>query len=249
MDDMPRIITQIQSELLGVQRAIREHDELLRKKVPEASLHDAEAYAEYREEYKFLRSELDAIWGQSYTVLQLILAGMGGLVVAAISYHEKTYLLMASILSFGGYWLIRTHTTRVWRIVGYMRCALEPKLKGIRWETRLAKRHEALLESGKGSLDREIFDGHAIVLDALNCAIAIAVFAVPANLPGTQPASVLHWVYFAVCVLTPILIIAWSRLTERKFKRGEQLETDHLESWKYRRVAEFEPASRLDDIA
>ena len=77
-------------------------------------------YLERLEEYKFLRVELDAIWEQTYTTMNFMFVAIGVMITAAFSQYGDALILLtsASLLTIGGYKLIRIHTTRVWRIVG-----------------------------------------------------------------------------------------------------------------------------------
>jgi len=82
-------------------------------------------------------------------------------------------------LSIGGDEILRVNSTRVWRIVGYMRCALEPRLRATRWESRLAQRHALLKQRSEENLNCAIFDAHLTVLNLLNVAVVVgALFSI-----------------------------------------------------------------------
>lgn len=197
---------------------------------------DYEANQQRLEEYKFLRVELEAIWSQTYSTLNFILAVIGLIITAAYGTRGDPVVLlpMASIVTFGAYMLIRIHNMRVWRIVGYMRRALEAKLKGIRWETRLAARHAAL-RADKANFDCNIFDGHVLILDAVNVALLVGIFcsrfASSEIVRNFGSETVKAWVLVGGCSLVPLGILIWSFRSRKSLKRGESMETEHLDSW------------------
>jgi hypothetical protein len=187
---------------------------------------DHELYQQILEEYKFLRVELEAIWGQTYSTLNFMLAAIGLMIAAAYGQYGDPLilLLMTAIVTIGGYKLIRIHTTRVWRIVGYMRLALEPQLPGIKWETRLAARHWILIEKIEKSFDRDIFDGHILILDTVNWALLLGIIA--SGLFGHSEKDLVskliqsfgilgRWVT-VIPALVPAVIIVWSLRTRHR---------------------------------
>ena len=273
---LERVVAELRSEREALERSITGLQELLGRDSlqPTSAPHpdkSRDRYLERLEEYKFLRVELDAIWGQTYTTMNFMFVALGVMITAAFSAYGDALILLtsASLLTIGGYRLIRVHTTRVWRIVGYMRCALEKNLEGIRWETRLAERNKVLDSSANPDLDRDIFDGHVLLLDVFNCIIALvlaivglleffdahslAEFGKSPTLATIQP----HWMrvfVIGVAASVPIGIFAWSRATQAKFKRGQKKENEHLDSWKKRNckgilVAEVEPPDTVDEIS
>lgn len=157
-------------------------------------------------------------------------------------------LPMASCLGIGGYRLIRIHTTRVWRIVGYMRCALKRHLYGIRWETRLFRRHKFLageaprlkmgsqllgfLRGDKPSidhhLDRDIFDGHVWILDLVNMAIALLILAVNLLQRGVEfdvktgwlPRLDQHWVEWSFILSLQLVLPAGALIRSQWAQRS-----------------------------
>jgi hypothetical protein len=123
------------------------------------------------------------------------------------------------------------HAARVWLIVGYIRCALEPFLKGVRWETRLHARHDAM--PGNKELqhsDRSLFNGHMFILDVIN----VGLFVVLANAcyntwttsstPGQRASALL-----LTCV--PAGIVLYFFFIRQHLRRGQSVERDHYESW------------------
>jgi hypothetical protein len=202
--------------------------------------------AEILEEYKFLRVELDKIWEQTYTTMNFMFVAIGLCISAGLSQYGEPLIMLpcASVLTFGGYNLIRIHPTRVWRIVGYMRCALETNLEGIRWETRLAARNK-VLESKNPDLDRDIFDGQVLILNLVNGIILLLLTAFGAlSLAEIHFASAnahlldsVHEFWPKVfcslfAMLLPTLILVWALRTQSRYKRGNRVEKDHLQSWK-----------------
>jgi hypothetical protein len=246
---MPELSDQLHAERAAIEQATAKLHET------SSSIADNELNQQRVEEYKFLRVELESIWDQTYTTINLILVIVGVIFAAAFNSGsgDPGFLLpMASIVTIGGYTLIRIHTTRVWRIVGYMRSALEPHLKGIRWETRLAERHRALRWLGKGGLDCDIFHGHIRILDYVNLALLPGIMitgmlgksnfisslarklALPANKVDPQ-----FWnnhsllCASALVALIPLLTLLKSRFPWAGSQRGKSMEMDHLESWHY----------------
>lgn len=239
MDPMAELTT-----LLRQQRSLIE--DLLGRLPRNAALRDAGAakaeaectlHQERLEEYKFLRTEIESIWNQTYTTVNFTLAAMGILIATAFSQFGEPVvnLPMASILGIGSYRLIRIHTTRVWRIVGYMRCALEPKLDGIRWETRLAARQRILSRDKNRHLDDDIFDGHILILDLLNVAILLGIlyasFLGKSALLNSIHNSLLWSAVLSFGAMWPTAMLVMSFLTQRRFKRGANVEARHFESW------------------
>ncbi len=232
------------------------------------SCRSRDEYLEMLDEYKFLRVELENIWGQTYTTMNFVFTAIGLVGGVAFSQFGDPIVLLpcASLLTLGGYKLIRINTTRVWRIVGYMRCALEKNLSGIRWETRLAERRRASKSTSNPELDRDIFDGHVFILNVVNAVIALLMIAtvtisLKANdlvfgnshvlraIPYQCAKAILIFVAFSF----PASILAWSLWTQSSFKRGGTVESDHLDSWTNRnktgdRVCEAEPPTSLDHI-
>lgn len=191
--------------------------------------------AERLEEYKFLRTELEAIWTQTYATLNFVLAFLAIVIGAGLSkdlgdFRRCFVFAMASVVTLGAYYLILVHTIRVWRIAGYMRCELEPKLSAVRWETRLAARCEALAKAGVKDKDRMIFDGHMILLDCINIALlGGALFDVRVDYPFDTPFKI----FPALTALIPLACIAYSMFVRRRLKRRGDLERDQLQSWQY----------------
>jgi hypothetical protein len=247
-----------------------------RRERREADREHREKNRERLEEYKFLRTELQSIWTQSYTAINIMLVGVGVLIAAAIKDPKPGYsnalLFMASIFSFGVYRSIRLHTNRLWNIISYIRLALEPRLKAIRWETRLAKKHEV---AGKSlyRIGQTIFDEHLFILDVVNFSIAIGAVAVAFAIPhlsltlkalyqkgivsslGTIEIGniSLRDLTVVMSVVTPLIVLGWSRSTARRFRRGGDIESEHLESWRLRtkdgtRLVEFEPPASSDQF-
>jgi hypothetical protein len=281
--DFERVVDELRNEREALERSLADLRRLLgahssqpvaQKRVsPSGDLYGERLYAERLEEYKFLRVELDKIWEQTYTTMNFMFVAIGIIITAAFSQYGDALILLpcASVLTIGGYRLIRIHTTRVWRIVGYMRCALEKNLTGIRWETRLAERNKVLLKLSEASknndvskykdLDRDIFDGHVFILDLVNVIIAaslaliLALAWINAKLHlSTSPLSNSHileaipsfWrkaLAVAIAMLFPLTI--WARSIQKQgiYKRGQGKETDHLKSWK----AEFAPGKHVAD--
>ncbi len=183
------------------------------------------------EEYKFLRIELEAIWGQSYTTINFILALVGFIASSAYSGfsssfanghgaegHRHVILLMASVVTGGGYWLVKVHATRVWRIVGYMRLWLEPKLS-IRWETYLADR---LAQVAGAKMDSTIFGGHLAVLGVVNVALSVGMAVDLIAHPK-------YWEWVEIGV--PIGLALYPFIGEYLFRRGGTIEKAQFEAW------------------
>ena len=206
------------------------------------------------EEYKFLRTEIEAIWSQTYTSLNFILV-LVGVVVAAVFSKEidkpdrVAVLLGASVVTFGGYYIIYVHTGRIWRITTYMRRALEPRLKGIAWETRLAARHDALSRAkATNPIDRSLFDAHMFTLHVVNGMLTLLLLwtLLPrlGMLSELFPSSIISWVNWiqglsfmpqlaALCwlmlVFVPVIIaiLAWLNFN---VTRGAPLERANMMS-------------------
>lgn len=190
---------------------------------------------EQLEEYKFLRTEIEAIWSQTYTTLNFLLAFIG-LVVAAVfskdinAFDRVAVLLGVSIMTLAGYFIIPVHTVRVWRITTYMRHALEPRLHGIAWETRLAARDAALRKTNiKNPIDRSLFDGHRLILDMVNVMLCLLIV----------------WVlYFKMpwCILGFIPVcIAFLAHIKYDIKRGGALERKQFRDWLVPSIKTGEP--------
>jgi hypothetical protein len=210
------------------------------------------------EEYKFLRTELEAIWSQTYTTLNFMLGVVGVLAVAAYGPYGRPLILLpiASFLTYGAYRLIGIHTTRVWRIVGYMRVALEPKLEGIRWETRLAARHDVLRATKLKKLDCEIFDGHIVILNTVNVSLLVGIiyafFLERAN-PVANPLPVSAGWIAAIGLFIPTILLARSSRRSKSLTRGGGVETQHLKSWNRKnsigiKNAEAEPPADWGEV-
>lgn len=236
-------------------------------KSPHGEDKPTQRYLERLDEYKFLRVELDKIWEQTYTTMNFMFSAIGVMIGAGLWKEGGALVLLpgASLVTLGGYRLIRIHTTRVWRIVGYMRCALEKNLEGIRWETRLAERNKVLGQSRDPDLDRDIFDGHVLILDLVNIVIicillliGLSAFApdhisISPNRVTDMRHDFRFWTLITLSLAVSSAILGWSIKTKQKFKRGGVIEEAHLNSWKAinkkcQRVAEMEAPDLIDEI-
>lgn len=204
-----------------------------------ASLATDPELAQRLEEYKFLRVELEAIWVQGYSTLNFMLAVVGLIVTAAYNTHGDPLVLlpMASVVTIGGYTLIRVHATRVWRIVAYMRCALEPNLKVIQWETRLTKRHDAIQKAKPPfprNFDSNLFDVHILILNIVNMALILGIWGSVfggSEIMRTINGLPLRLEVAAALSALPCLVLIWALLANRGWKRGGFAETEHFRSW------------------
>ncbi|HLJ16435.1 MAG TPA: hypothetical protein VKV15_18190 [Bryobacteraceae bacterium] len=119
-----------------------------------------------------------------------------------------------------------------------MRSALETRLKGIRWETRLAERHKHLSEKDRKSFDCEIFDGHILILDFINLALIVGIIFSGWNGHSDVANSAVRmfrdWGKLGVILLSllpPVCILIMSVRTLKKLDRGNITEGEHLQSW------------------
>src|SRR5262245_22555374 len=77
------------------------------------------------DEYRFLRTEMEAIWNQTYTTLNFFVAFIGVIIGAVFArniqgWDRLTLFVAVSFVTAAGYRIIGLHTSRVWRIATYM---------------------------------------------------------------------------------------------------------------------------------
>jgi hypothetical protein len=259
MTSLAELLAELRLEREALQCVHRELRELIVGASPRSiartrELADIERHEERLEEYRFLREELKSVWSQCDTILTFTLAAVGATIIAAFSGRgDPIYLLPLSAgLTVGPYLLLEVHARRVWRIVGYMRASLEPRLKGIRWQIRLNARSVVWEKQKNYLVDFEKIDGHRIVLDCANVWILLLIVASDRlrvspllNKLGKVDVDVMG---LAVCLsaAVPAALLFLSVWRHLVLMRGGKVEREIYESWKMRNsegsiLAEVEP--------
>jgi hypothetical protein len=190
------------------------------------------------EEYRFLRTEIEAVWSQTYTTLNFLLAFIAIVLAPTFSKDIATgdrllVLTGLSLITIGGYHLIFVHTGRVWRIATYMRLALEPHLPGIAWETRLCRRDLMMRASGhKNVVDRSLFDGHRMILNSINLVLFVLIVWV-LYMNRDLIAFPAEWERYQLLryspALIPLIVIFLGRRGD--LKRNGTMEKEQILSW------------------
>ncbi len=186
------------------------------------------------EEYKMLRTEIESIWGQAYQTLNFLLAFVGLVLSATLSKEmskvERILMLVGiSLVTLGGYSLVRVHASRVWRVTTYMRQALEPKLAGIAWESRLEFRDRVSRKR-----ERSLFSGHTLILHTIN--LLISGYILFQALPAEWLQNALHnpWSpvlrYLPALVPFSVFVFGLLRLGS-VLRRHGKIELKQLEAW------------------
>jgi hypothetical protein len=183
------------------------------------------------DEYKFLRTEMEAIGTSSFQTLSFLIAAVA--VVMASSYgrlqlgERQVPLVIGSLLTIGGYHLIWGFSIRSWRIAAYLQRHLEPALNySIQWETALKRRRE----NSHKTRDTSIFRSHVLVLHSLNLGVLVAIAA------EGQPLNRWSWSDLTLraddlWLMIPIAVLAYGILKCWHIDRGGKLQREMISSW------------------
>jgi len=188
-------------------------------------------------QYQHLTEEIRTAEILNYQVFGFTIAAMAATVAAAFARETADdrcwLLLLASVVTAPGAFLLYDNRARIWRITTYMRVFMEPQLPGVNWQGHLAKSENINPKDQSSSAIRSEFLilGFASVLIAV-LALATALWAGQHSFE--KAAASLAGKLAITCGLISISLAALYFHWQRVLGRGEGLRRQIPQAVEYR---------------